>query len=201
MRDRDFTFLFALIKRAGMYTASGEEYGYKGIGAFLYAYEAGSDGQCDFRKHLIKKISEKYGSPPHNGGIEYQLKEAAEISGKEWHKMFQEAANETLVDLSDGQGEKRFVKLIREQLVNNLKNIGNKIDPSFIINWNHTIDQIEEWKGINLSQFEKDNFYDLIKSLKEKSGESNFNSKVEIPDEIKIKIKELISLVEMKNER
>lgn len=201
MRDKDFTFLFAFIKRAGMYTASVEEFGYKGVGPFLYAYEAGSDGQCVFKKHLIRKIHHKYGAPPHNGGIENQLKESAKKLGKEWHKMFQEAANETLVDLSDEGGKNRFVKLIREQLIKNLKSIGDSISPSWIINWNHTNDQINEWNGVNLSQLEKDKFYGLMDSLKSLSEESDFASKVEITDEIKVQIFELINLVQMKHER
>jgi hypothetical protein len=43
MRDKDFTFLFAFIKRVSMYTASSEKFGFKGVSAFLYAYELGSD--------------------------------------------------------------------------------------------------------------------------------------------------------------
>jgi len=144
MRDRDFTFLFAFIKRAGMYTTSGEDYGYKGAGAFLYAYEAGAAGKCNFRKYLIKNINTKYNSVPHNGGIENQLKEAAEKLGLEWHKMFQEAANETLVELSDKAGENKFVRLIREQLIKDLLKIGEAINSSWAINWNQTKDQIEE---------------------------------------------------------
>lgn len=201
MRDKDFTFLFAFIKRAGMYTGSGEEYGYKGVGSFLYAYEAGSDGQCVFKKHLIQKIHHKYGAPPHNGGIENQLKESAEKLGKEWHLMFQEAANETLVDLSDNEGKHRFVKLIRKQLIKNLQSIGDSINPSWIINWHHTNDQISEWKGVNLSQLEKDKFYTLMDLLKTLSENSNFASEVKITDEIKVQIIELINLVQMKHER
>lgn len=201
MRDKDFTFLFAFVKRAGMYTASGEEYGYKGVGAFLYAYEAGSDGLCDFKSHLIKKIFDKYGAPPNNGGIENQLKEAATKFGKEWHKMFQETANETLVDLSDKEGKNRFVKLIRQQLIINLKNIGNSIDPSWITNWHHIIDQIEEWKGVNLSQVEKTKFASLMEKLKSISKMANSNSPVEITTEIKLEIEELINLVQLNSDR
>ena len=113
----------------------------------LYAYEAGSDGQCVFKKHLIQKIHHKYGAPPHNGGIENQLKESAEKLGKEWHIMFKEAANETLVDLSDKEGKNRFVKLIREQLIKNLQNIGDSINLSWLINWHHITLSEVEWVG------------------------------------------------------
>ena len=201
MRDKDFTFLFAFIKRAGMYTSSGEEFGYKGVGPFLYAYEAGSDGKCVFRKHLIQKIHDKYGALPHNGGIENQLKESAEKLGKEWHKMFKDAANETLVDLSDEDGKNRFVKLIRESLIDNLNNIGDSINSSWVINWHYTNDQINEWNGVNLSQLEKDKYYGLMSSLKSLSEGSNFESKVEITGQIKEQISELINLVQMMHER
>lgn len=201
MRDKDFTFLFAFIKRAGMYTASVEEFGYKGVGSFLYAYEAGSDGQCEFKKHLIQKIHLKYGAPPHNGGIENQLKEAAKKLGKEWHIMFQEAANETLVDLSDEKGKNRFVKLIREQLLKNLESIGDTISTSWVINWHHTTDQINEWKGVNLSQMEKGKFFGLMDSLEVLSKDISFTSEVNITDEIKVQTSELIKLVQMKHER
>ena len=201
MRDKDFTFLFTFIKRAGMYTASGEEYGYKGVGAFLYAYELGSDGKCDFRRHLIQRIADKYDAPAHNGGIEYQLKESADKFGKEWHKMFQDAANETLVTLSDADGKNRFVKLIREHLLSKLKNIGNTIHDSWIVNWHHITDQIEEWTGVNISKKEKDEFRSLISNLKNLTKNNVGCSEIVVPDEIKAQIAELINLVQMNNER
>ena len=200
MRDKDFTFLFAFIKRAGMYTASVEEHGFKGVGAFLYAYELGSDGKCDFKRHLIKRITDKYDAPPHSAGFEYQLKESADKLGKEWHKMFQITANETLVNLSDADGENRFVKLIREHLLSKLKNIGNTIHDSWIINWHHVTDQIEEWKGVNISKDEKDEFRSLKANLESLTANNLGYSEIIIPDEIKAQIAGLINLVQLNNE-
>lgn len=199
MRDMDFMFLFAFIKRAGMYTASSEEFGFKGVGTFLYAYELGSDGKCDFIRHLIQKITEKYNAHPHNGGIEFQLKESAEELGLEWHKMFQVAAHETLVDLSDAGGQNRFVKLIRKQLLRNLRirNIGNKIQDSWVINWHHTSDQIKDWKGVNISPEEKANYESLMDNMKSLTSRKINSSEIEITAEIKRQISDLIKLVEI----
>lgn len=150
---------------------------------------------------MIQRIADKYDAPAHSGGIEYQLKELVDKLGKEWHKMFQDAANETLVNLSDADGDNGFVKLIREHLLGKLKNIGNTIYDSWIINWHHVTDQIEEWKGVNISKKEKDEFKSLIANLKSLTKNNIGYSEIIIPDEIKAQIAKLIKLVQMINER
>lgn len=196
MRDIDFPFLFAFIKRAGMYIGSGEDCGYKGVGTFIYAYEAGSAGLCNFSSHLIKKISDKYEVEPHNGGIENQLKEAAVKKGIEWYILFQEAANETLVDLSDVDGKNIFVNQLRNSIISNLEKIGDSVNPYLVrINWRHIIEQIEDWKGVNLTSEEKTKFLSLMQKLTNLSDMTYSDADIKITNEIISEITELMNLV------
>jgi len=195
MRDIDFGFFFAFIKRAGMYTGSNEDYGYKGVGPFLYAYETGANGECNFKSHLIEKISDKYGVPPHNGGLENQLKEAANKSGIAWHKLFQNAANETLVDLSDRNGKNRFVKLLRDSLIIELKKLKDNPTTYLRINWNHQLDQINDWQGVNISELEKKKLFELLDNLSYLSTDPEI-SNPELHEKCQNQITELIKLLE-----
>ena len=194
MRDYDLGFIFAFIKRAGMYTCSDTDHGYEGVGAFLFAYELGAKGKCNFTQSLSKRIEKKYNIKIPSQGLEDQLKIAAKEIDLEWYELFKQEGKEVLIEISDSSGENRFVSIIRKNIISNLELIGDQVDSSWGINWNHILDQVNDWKGVNLTEREKELFFSFIKQLKLETAENTYGK---IPISIKSKnmIASLIKLL------
>ncbi len=200
MRDYDLEFIFAFIKRAGMYTGSHVDCGYDGIGKFLSAYQMGSNGKCTFIQSLSRRIERKYNIKIPSQGLEQQLKLAAKEMDLEWYELFKQEGKETLIEISDSSGQNRFVSIIRKNIIAKLEQIGDQINSSWIINWNHTLDQVNDWEGVNLTTAEKELFFNLLELLKLETL-NNGDDKITISIKSKTKIVSLIKLLKEKNER
>ncbi|MFK7770913.1 MAG: hypothetical protein AB8F94_02195 [Saprospiraceae bacterium] len=200
MRDYDLEFIFAFIKRAGMYTSSNADYGYQGIGTFLYAYEMGSEGKCTFTQPLSKRIEDEYNIKIPGPGLEQQLKLAAKELDIEWYELFKQEAKEVLIEVSDSSGKNRFVSIIRRNIISHLEQIGDKINALWIINWNFTLDQVNDWKGVNIQEDEKELFFNILKQLKIETPK-NVDDELPISTELKNKIENLIQLMKNKNHK
>jgi hypothetical protein len=199
MRDYDLEFIFVFIKRAGMYTSSNIDHGYDGIGNFLYAYEIGPKGKCTFIQSLSKRIENKYHIKIPGPGLEKQLKLAGKEIDLEWYELFKQEGQEVLIEVSDSSGENRFVSIIRKNIISNLERIGDQINSSWIINWNHILDQVNDWKGVNLTAHEKELLFNLLEQLKLETPK-NIEDKIPISIKSKTKIVNLIKLLKEKNE-
>ena len=199
MRDYDLEFIFAFIKRSGMYTGSHIDHGYDGIGNFLYAYQMGANGKCTFIQSLSKRIEGKYNIKIPSQGIEQQLKLAAKEIDIEWYELFKQEGKETLIEISDSFGENRFVSIIRKNIISKLEQFGDQINSSWMINWNHTLDQVNDWEGVNLTTTEKELFFNLLELLKLETPQ-NYDGKITISLKTKTEIVSLIKLLKEKND-
>ncbi len=165
MRDWDIQVIFHFIRRPGMYTGSYKANDYKRIDSFLIAYEIGSMYECKFKDKLIKQIHNKYNIDFPSTGLVGQLRKASKVAKQGVHDFFINEAMEILITESDQENRNRFVNYNRKELIKRLEQFPLEINSNWVFNFTTVLNELEAWKGVNLTNEENILSHSLIDGI------------------------------------
>jgi hypothetical protein len=167
MRDWDIPALFHFIRRPSMYTGSSMENDYKSIDLFLFAYEMGAKGECDFRERLINQLVAKYGVQCPSEGFSKQLELASEKSNQDIKEIFINESLEILIAESDKENRNIFANYCRKQMIEQLEKFPEKINSNWVSNFSPIIRELQAWRGVQLTTEEMSKAEILIEQINE----------------------------------